>query len=115
MIAERALVRAERRCFPVLLAATFLFTGCAAAQVITTFAGSDSLFTGDGQPGVNVTLAQPTFLAFDASGNLYVNDTELNTLLMLSPSGIVSVVAGGGLNQQSGDGGPARAAGLGGA
>jgi trimeric autotransporter adhesin len=97
----------------MLAALLVLASSVGAQQVITTFAGSDFVFSGDGQPGVNVALAQPTSLAFDASGNLYITDFTLNTLLKLNPSGVVSVVAGNGLNGSAGDGGLARSAVLG--
>ena len=68
----------------------------------------------------------PTELAFDASGNLYVADTEEhvvydlyvkdNRIRKVSPIGIITTVAGNhpqaGQGQYSGDGGPATAAGL---
>jgi len=36
-----------------------LSTSAPAQQVITTFAGTDWVFTDDGKPGVNATIAQP--------------------------------------------------------
>src|SRR5258706_11217304 len=81
-----------------------------AQQVITTFAGTDWIFTDDGKPGVNATLAQPVAVASDSKGNIYIADAAMSTLLKLNTSGIVSIVAGNGLRRSAGDGGPARAA-----
>jgi len=61
-------------------------------------AGSD--WTGGlvlGAPGSPPVLAQfpsPTCITVDASGNLYVGDSSLNTIQMVSPTGAVSLVAG---------------------
>ncbi len=45
-----------------------------------------------------VALAQfpsPSCIAMDASGNLYVGDSSLNTIQTITPAGVVSLVAGG--------------------
>jgi len=82
----------------------------ALAQVITTYAGTDWLFTGDGQPGAQSNIGPPVAVTTDPHGNVYVAVNAMNTLLKLVPSGTVSVVAGTGLRIFGGDGGPARAA-----
>ncbi|MBZ5606629.1 MAG: hypothetical protein LAP38_00085 [Acidobacteriia bacterium] len=81
-----------------------------AQQVITTYAGTDWLFAGDGQPGTQSAIGPPVAVATDQKGNLYVVVTAMNTLLKVVPSGTVSIVAGNGLRISAGDGGPARAA-----
>jgi sugar lactone lactonase YvrE len=48
-------------------------------------------------PSGNVVLAEfpsPSCIAVDASGNLYVGDSSLNTIDMISPAGVASLVAG---------------------
>jgi sugar lactone lactonase YvrE len=61
-------------------------------------AGSD--WTGGlvlGAPGGPPALAQfpsPSCITVDASGNLYVGDSSLNTIQQVSPTGVVSLVAG---------------------
>ena len=61
-------------------------------------AGSD--WTGGlvlGAPGSPPVLAQfpsPSCIAVDASGNLYVGDSSLNTIQQISPTGVTSLVAG---------------------
>jgi sugar lactone lactonase YvrE len=61
-------------------------------------AGSD--WTGGlvlGAPGSPPVLAQfpsPSCIAVDASGNLYVGDSSLNTIQQIAPTGVTSLVAG---------------------
>jgi hypothetical protein len=54
----------------------------------------------------------PSNVALDVSGNLYIADYVNNRIRMVSPSGIISTVAGNGVQGYSGDNGPATSAGL---
>src|SRR5438874_1508408 len=81
-----------------------------AQGIVTTVAGSQWVFPDDGQPAINAALSGPQGLTLDPRGNLYIASPTLNMLLKLSPSGIISVVAGNGLKRLAGDGGAARAA-----
>jgi uncharacterized protein (TIGR03437 family) len=69
---------------------------------------------GTGSPGADTsTLAQlagPTGLALDSTGNVYITDTQNHRVLMLTPAGAVSTIAGTGTSGFSGDGGPASSA-----
>jgi sugar lactone lactonase YvrE len=47
--------------------------------------------TGGAAPSL---LPSPSCIAVDASGNLYVGDSSLNTIQKISPAGVVSLVAG---------------------
>ena len=87
------------------------FSACAQA-VITTVAGSTWIFRGDGSPAKNLALGQPDGLTADAAGNVYATDRDDNLIVKISPSGILTVVAGNGLRGFSGDGGPATSASL---
>ena len=49
-------------------------------------------------------------MAVDASGNLYIADFYNNVIRKVTPSGIISTVAGNGTRGYSGDGGAATAA-----
>jgi sugar lactone lactonase YvrE len=65
--------------------------------------------TGQPQPG---SVAFPIGLAEDGKGNLYVAARKQNRILKISPDREVSVFAGNGKRDFSGDGGPATQAGL---
>jgi RHS repeat-associated protein len=51
-------------------------------------------------------------LAFDASGNLYIADTGHNRIRKVDRSGVITTIAGNGVYNFSGDGGPATQAAL---
>ncbi len=67
-------------------------------------------FSGDGGPAAQASLNNPTQLAFDAAGNLYVADTGNNRIRAISPAGIITTFAGTSTAGLSGDGGPASGA-----
>lgn len=68
--------------------------------------------TYEGFPGTAVKLFNPTDLCVDAAGNLYVANMFDHRVLKLGTNGLVSVVAGNGTVEFSGDGGPANLAGV---
>jgi uncharacterized protein (TIGR03437 family) len=74
--------------------------------IISTVAGGNSLLLGDGQAAVNARLYLPAGVAVDASGNLFIADTNDGRVRMVSPAGIISTIAGEGMNDPA-DGGPA--------
>src|SRR5258708_38805987 len=78
-----------------------------AQGVVTTFAGTDWLFPGDGRPAVNVPLGGTLTmdLAFDRGGNTYIAVFEDNMVFRVGRDGIINIYAGNGLNTRSGDGG----------
>ncbi len=73
-----------------------------AQGIITTVAGSDPA-AGDGGPAVNGLLFQPSGVAFDASGNLYVADTSNHRIRLVSQDGTITTMAGNGVAGYSGD------------
>src|SRR6202453_812615 len=93
---------------------TFLvvaLAGAMAAQnVITTIAGEDPSFTGNGQPGVNVPIGYVNGVATDGAGNVYFTDPLEHLVLLVAQNGTLTVVAGNGIAAYSGDGGPATSA-----
>jgi uncharacterized protein (TIGR03437 family) len=75
---------------------------------ITTVAGTGrSGLDGDGGPATQASLHGPTFLAFDAAGNLYIADSRNHKVRKVTPGGIITTVAGNGKAGFSGDGGKA--------
>ncbi len=81
--------------------------------IATPYAGTGSHgFSGDGGPATSAFLNNPTGLAVDANGNLFIADTNNNRIRKVSANGIISTVAGSSLSNWSGDGGPATSAGL---
>ncbi|HEX3394122.1 MAG TPA: hypothetical protein VHS52_06305 [Acidimicrobiales bacterium] len=77
---------------------------------ITTFAGQ-----GQGVPPGGAPMGSPQSMVFDAAGNMYVAATGFSDdrVHKVTPSGVVSAVAGNGFASFSGDGGAATAAQIG--
>jgi sugar lactone lactonase YvrE len=75
---------------------------------ITTVAGG--IECGDGGPATQAQLHRPTGVVTDASGNLYVADTLNHRVRKVDEGGIITTVAGTGIQGYSGDGGPAAQA-----
>jgi len=93
----------------------------AATGIITTVAGrggSGPIYTGysgDGGPATSAKLDDPTGVAVDAAGNLYIADTQNYVLREVTAAdGKINTIAGhfGDCSTLAGDGGPANQAGL---
>ena len=65
------------------------------AGLVTTLAGKDSAGANNGVDTV-ATFNQPTSVAVDAGGNVYVADEGNNLIREISPAGVVSTFAGSG-------------------
>jgi sugar lactone lactonase YvrE len=79
---------------------------------IATVAGNGTEgFSGDGGQAAGAQIAQPSGVAADNAGNLYISDTGNSRVRKVSPNGVISTYAGG-VYGISGDGGPAAGAGL---
>ncbi len=76
---------------------------------ITTIAGTGvGGFSGDGGLATAAQLEGPTSLAFGPDGSLYISDFHNGRIRRVSPSGIITTVAGNGdTTTANGDGGPA--------
>ncbi len=81
------------------------------AQVITTIAGTSTLFPTPVQAKL-APLGQIGSVAVDKNGNVYAPDSGNNVVVRISPDGTLTVVAGNGIPDFSGDGGPATSASL---
>ncbi|HEY6124275.1 MAG TPA: hypothetical protein VIV63_06465, partial [Steroidobacteraceae bacterium] len=81
--------------------------------IITTIAGTGVQgFAGDGGPATAARFASVQDVVADAAGNLYLSDSYNYRIRKISAAGIVSTIAGNGINAFGGDGGPATAASL---
>jgi len=81
---------------------------------ITTFVGDGTAScNGDGGAAVVAQVYSPRGLAFDAAGNLYIAAPPCSKLRMVNGSGVISTVAGTGVADYTGDGGPATTATMG--
>ena len=84
--------------------------------VITTFAGiggdisGAGGYSGDGGPAATARMNQPSGLAVDNAGNVYVSDTENYRVRKITPGGIITTIAGNGTRGYSGDAGLAALA-----
>ncbi|HEX7415169.1 MAG TPA: hypothetical protein VF411_14080, partial [Bacteroidia bacterium] len=99
----------------ILLVFCFLLLGFGIgfAQTISTVAGNGTAaYAGDMGQATAAELNQPTGVAIDAAGNLYIADYNNNSIRKITTSGIISTFAGTGTGAYSGDGGQATAAGL---
>ena len=75
---------------------------------ITTIAGTGgSRFSGDGGPAVAAQLSDPTGVAADSAGNLYIADSSNARIRRIDPSGTITTIAGSGGYGFTGNGGPA--------
>jgi trimeric autotransporter adhesin len=82
--------------------------------IISTVAGTGYPgYSGDGGQATSAALNYPYGVAVDASGNIYIADTDSYRIRMVTKStGIISTVAGTGSYSYSGDGGQATSAAL---
>jgi len=78
---------------------------------LTVLAGNGEIgYSGDNGPGIDASLDEPTGMALDSKGYLYICDTINSVIRKLSPEGIITTIAGIGIAGYGGDGGPATKA-----
>ena len=104
----------RRSCSALTLAA--LSVAVAGAQpagdwtIETVAGGGSSLGDGDNVAAVAALLNDPTGVALDGAGNLYIADSENHRIRKVDAAGVISTVAGDGTEGYNGDGGAATAA-----
>lgn len=82
--------------------------------IVTTVAGNGSQgYSGDTGPAAGAMLNGPEGVAVDVAGNLYITDTLNAVVRQVTPSGVITTVAGSGIDGYSGDGAQAKVAQLG--
>ncbi len=75
--------------------------------IITTVAGNGAIgFFGDGGKATNAGMFRPGGVAVDSAGTLFISDTYNNRIRKVS-NGIITTIAGNGINGPSPDGSPA--------
>ena len=97
-----------KKIFIVLTCSLSFFIG--KAQIITTVAGKGTFgFSGDGGQAINAEIAGKG-IAIDAAGNIFIADAANSRIRKVAPNGIITTIAGVGVNGFGGDGGVATAA-----
>ncbi len=92
----------------------FLLPFVTRSQTISTVAGNGlSGNTGDNGSATLARIGDPTGIAFDKKGNLYISSPLGYKVRKVNPLGIITTFAGIGISGYSGDNGPATAAKLG--
>ena len=79
----------------------------------TTFAGTGTPgFSGDGGPATDAEFSSPTSITAGPDGSVYFFDEGNSRIRRVDPNGVITTVAGNGVQGFSGDGVPAIAASL---
>jgi len=80
--------------------------------IITTIAGTGNQnYSGDNGQATSAALNNPTGLALDTAGNIYIADYDNHRIRKVTVStGIITTIAGTGSAVYSGDNGPATSA-----
>ena len=84
-----------------------------AAGIISTITGTGSpLYSGSGVPASAASIASPSCVVIDHSGNLYVGSATNKRVMKIDAAGMMTLFAGSN-SVVGGDGGPATIAGIG--
>ncbi len=79
--------------------------------VIDTIAGTGVAgFSGDDGPAISAQLNEPTGVAVDGLGTVYIADTNNHRVRRIDLDGVITTIAGAGTAGLSGDSGPATSA-----
>ncbi len=78
---------------------------------ITTVAGNGTAgFSGDGGRATDAMLNLPSGVAIDDNGNIYISDRSNDRIRIVNSKGIITTIAGNGMDGYKGDSGPATQA-----
>jgi len=89
---------------PVLIALILLASLYLPAQGLITVAGTgNSGYNGDNIPAVTAELNNPTGVAVDAHGNVYVTDADNHRVRKIDTAGVITTFAGTGAYGNTGD------------
>ncbi len=96
----------------VLLSSLFnsTHTHAQTGNITTVVGNGTAAYSGEGVVAVSSAVNHPAELVIDGSGNTYFSELNSNRIRKVSPSGIITTIAGTGVAGYSGDGGPATAA-----
>lgn len=75
--------------------------------LIFTYAGTTQGYSGDGGQATNAELKSPGGITVDRSGNVYIADRGNHCIRKINSSGVITTVAGKGIQGYFGDGGHA--------
>jgi sugar lactone lactonase YvrE len=75
-----------------------------AAGVVSTLAGTAGMFGSADGTGAAALFNEPTGVAVDSAGNVYVADTDNCTIRKVTPVGVVTTLAGGTIGSADGTG-----------
>ena len=82
-----------------------------ASGIIETFAGTGTAGDeGDGDQATSANLNTPCGIFGDTNGNLFIAESSGNKVRKINSSGIITLFAGTGVSDSTGDGGPATSA-----
>jgi sugar lactone lactonase YvrE len=88
-----------------------LFAAAQTTPLMTTIAGNHAAgYTGNGGTATSASMYKPHGVAVDGAGNVYIAEPGNQVVRRVSPSGIITVIAGNHTTGYSGDGGYATAA-----
>ncbi len=79
------------------------------AGVVSTFVGTAGTYGPTNGTGAAARFSNPSGIAIDGSGNLYVTDTANHTIRKVSPAGVVTTLAGTANQSGTADGAGAQA------
>ena len=82
---------------------------CTNAQIINAYGGGGTTL-GDGGPATSALINNPCQINFDKNENLYIASGAAYRVRKIDPSGIITTIAGTGIQGYSGDSGLATAA-----